>query len=315
MNIRIIRNFPDASNPKFSFAEWDRQFLTHNVILNGVYNNLYYREHWTPLSIKCAYNGVEYYIKNGIRYAVGDKCFLILNEGTLYESFIESDKKVESFTINFTKELTDNVIAGIQNNDDFLLENHLIGSQSPFSFFEKLYMQDDNMSKLLFEIRTLSQQNPPDTEALNEKLHFLLEQMCRLQLNTLKEANNFKASRQSTRMELYRRLNQVKDFLYSNYNKQINLNDLAKISCLSPHHLLRKFKVQFGITPHQYLIKKRMEAARENLVRTDKSISEICFASGYEDLSSFSRLFKQQYNSTPEAFRKKNFNKKSIFAQ
>jgi hypothetical protein len=142
MNIRIIRNFPNASDPLFSFAEWDKQFLIHNIILNGFYNNIYYCEHWTPHSIKCIYSGTEYYIKNGIRYAVDDKCFLVLKEGTLYESYIESEKKVESFTLNFTAELTQNVISGMQNSDNFMLENNSLNGQNPFCFFEKLYAEN-----------------------------------------------------------------------------------------------------------------------------------------------------------------------------
>ena len=314
MNIKIIRNFPDASDPKFSFAEWDKQFLTHNVILNGSYNNIYYKEHWTPLSIKCAYNGAEYYIKNGIRFAVDDKCFLVLNEGTLYESCIESEKKVESFTLNFTAELTQNVISGMQNCDNFMLENYFLSGQNSFCFFEKLYRYDEKLSKLLIEIRALSKINPPDSELINEKLHFLIEQLYRLQFDTFKEADNYKASRRTTRLELFKRLNLAKDFIYSNYQKNITLGELAAIACLSPHHLLRKFKAHFGVTPYQYLINRRLEAVKDELVNTSKSISEICLASGYEDLSSFSRLFKKQNGINPEGYRREFGSKKSIFA-
>jgi hypothetical protein len=271
VNLKIINKFPDANDPGFSFAEWDKQFLTHNIILNGFYNNIYYGEHWTPLSIKCAYGGTEYYIKNGIRFAVDDKCFLVLNEGTLYESFIESENKVESFTLNFTAELTRNVVSGMQNSDDFMLENFSFSSRNPFCFFEKLYMHDARLSNLLFEIRELSKINPPDSVLINEKLYFLIEQLYRLQFDTFKEADNYKASRRTTRLELFKRLNLAKDFIYSNYQKNITLDELAAIACLSPHHLLRKFKAQFGATPHQYLITRRLEAVKYVLLPATKT--------------------------------------------
>src|SRR3972149_10549829 len=107
MSIKIIRRFPDVNKPGFEFSKWNTQFHTHNVILNGMYSNYYYPIHWTPLSMKCAFGGNEYYIKNNIKYSVNDACFLIFNDGTYYDSSINSDSKVESFTLNFNKKFSD----------------------------------------------------------------------------------------------------------------------------------------------------------------------------------------------------------------
>ncbi|RPI16785.1 MAG: AraC family transcriptional regulator [Ignavibacteriae bacterium] len=312
MKLKVINNFPDPFHPKFSFKEWDKQFVSHNAVLNGYYSNIYYPEHWTTLSIKCAFNGVEYYIKDNIKYGVDDNSYLILNNGTMYESYIRSENKVESFTVNFTKEFTEEVFNSLNNKDSFLLDYPEVKDREPVNFFEKLYQHNPLILKLLNDIRKTIQTPGYDNVLLNEKLHMMLNVLFCIQLNTFKDADSVNAVKKSTRMELYRRLNIAKDYIYSNYYDNVTLDELSKVSCLSQHHLLRKFKTQFGITPHQYLTKRRMEAAKVLIEKTNFSISEICFSVGFEDLSSFGELFKKHYSFSPENYRKSYSSKKAI---
>lgn len=306
MKPKVIHNFPDPFHPKFSFKEWDKQFITHNAVLNGYYSKIYYPEHWTSLSIKCAFNGVEYYVLNNMKYGVDDNSYLILNDGTMYESYIEADIKVESFTINFTKEFTNDVLYSLNNTDNFLLDYPEIKDRQPVNFFEKLYTHNSIMMNVLNDIRAIINKLYYDPQLLNEKMHILLEILFHIQYNTFKEADKLEASRKSTRLELYKRLHAAKDYIYSNYKNSVTLEELSKVACLSRHHFLRKFKMQFRLTPHQYLTQRRLERAKELLENTNLSISEVCFSVGFEDLSSFGELFKKYYNLPPENYRKVN---------
>ncbi len=109
MSVKVIKKFPDTSDFSYNYAEWNRQFLEQNVILNGRYSNIYYPSHWTPLSVKFAFGGNEHYIFDRMKYSVDDSSYLILNRDTVYESLIDSDKSVESFTLNFTPDFADEV--------------------------------------------------------------------------------------------------------------------------------------------------------------------------------------------------------------
>jgi AraC-like DNA-binding protein len=89
------------------------------------------------------------------------------------------------------------------------------------------------------------------------------------------------------------------------YYVKLPLADMAQIAFMSPHHFLRSFKQAFGVTPHQYLVGLRLDAARHALAAGELTVSEICSSVGFESLGSFSWLFKKNYGLSPERYRKK----------
>ena len=107
----------------------------------------------------------------------------------------------------------------------------------------------------------------------------------------------------ATGLPIIRRLNIAKDYLYSNYNQNITLDELADHACLSVNHLLRTFKQAFGVSPHQFLIQLRLQRAQLLLKSTDYSITEVVGLVGFECPSSFIRLFKTHYKITPLKYR------------
>lgn len=62
-----------------------------------------------------------------------------------------------------------------------------------------------------------------------------------------------------------------------------------------------------GCSPIEYLIRYRMEKAKELLIATDLTVTEIALSSGFETVSYFDRAFKKAFGTTPKAFRKKRF--------
>ncbi len=98
----------------------------------------------------------------------------------------------------------------------------------------------------------------------------------------------------------------AKKYLDTHFQEAIDLDRLARISGTSKYHLLRLFKHYFGITPRQYLINKRIEAAKK-LLRTGTSVADTCYAIGLESVHSFSRLFKAKTGMTPSAYKRATF--------
>jgi AraC family transcriptional regulator len=303
MPVKIIRKFPDTSRTGFNFREWNKQFRTNNVIINAFVSSAYYSTHWTPLSLKCAFGGPEYYVTDKVKFAVDDSTYLILNDGTLYESFIESESRVESFTINFTREFVDEVFYSLTNSDEILTDYPEIRDRIPVNFFEKLYPSRNGVANHLLNLRETVKSGTDNSAVLDEKMHLLLEYLFSEQVNTMKQLHLQDEKKKSTRLELFKRLNLAKDYMHSNYSEKIELSDLGRISNLAPHYLLRKFKKHFGITPHRYLTKRRLEAAKDKLTLSNKSVTEICNEVGFESLSSFGALFKKHYKLPPEKFK------------
>ena len=100
---------------------------------------------------------------------------------------------------------------------------------------------------------------------------------------------------------LYRRLVQAKLFIDKHYADKIDLDNIADEAYFSKFHFIRMFKNIYRRTPHQYLIFVRIERAME-LLKSDMPVSEVCYAIGFESLSSFSGLFKRIVGSTPSEY-------------
>ncbi len=90
----------------------------------------------------------------------------------------------------------------------------------------------------------------------------------------------------------------TKNFIDGNSEKDLNLNLLSKILFTSKYHLQRLFKRHYGLTPKQYLINIRINKSKE-LMKKGVSVTETCFAVGFESLGSFSSLFKSRTGRPP----------------
>jgi AraC-like DNA-binding protein len=105
---------------------------------------------------------------------------------------------------------------------------------------------------------------------------------------------------QYPKIYLYRRLVQAKLFIDAHYADPIDLDNIADEAYFSKFHFIRMFKNIYRRTPHQYLIFVRIEKAKE-LLKTGMAVSDVCYAVGFESLSSFCGLFKRMTGTTPSA--------------
>jgi len=102
----------------------------------------------------------------------------------------------------------------------------------------------------------------------------------------------------------FRRLLRARDAIHARYPQALRLQDLAREAALSPFHFLRLFRAAFGETPHQYLPRVRIEAAKK-LLLADAPVTDVCFDVGFQSLGSFSALFARRVGSPPSAFRRR----------
>ncbi|MHC4527575.1 MAG: helix-turn-helix transcriptional regulator, partial [Planctomycetota bacterium] len=100
----------------------------------------------------------------------------------------------------------------------------------------------------------------------------------------------------------------------ANYDKSITLADIARASHLSVSRLAHVFKEQMGITLIDYLTSVRIERAKQLLLATEQSCTEICFQIGYNNQSYFTRTFKEVVGVPPLRFRARNRRREKISA-
>ncbi|MCQ2146815.1 MAG: AraC family transcriptional regulator [Bacteroidales bacterium] len=100
-----------------------------------------------------------------------------------------------------------------------------------------------------------------------------------------------------------KRIIAVKDYISKHISENIYLNDLAKIAGMNPASFSRFFKLRTHKNVSDYITDIRISRASRELIETDLNISEICYNSGFNNLSNFNRLFKSRKAMTPKEFR------------
>jgi transcriptional regulator of acetoin/glycerol metabolism len=98
-------------------------------------------------------------------------------------------------------------------------------------------------------------------------------------------------------------MRRVREYVEAHLIESIDLQMLAGIAGLSVFHFARAFTQSTGLTPHQYLVHKRVNRAQDMLLRTDFTLTNIALASGFSDQSHLTRHFRQMLGTTPLEFR------------
>jgi len=97
----------------------------------------------------------------------------------------------------------------------------------------------------------------------------------------------------------YKRLMRAKEFIDEQFMNPICLSEISQNAFFSTYHFIRLFKKAFHTTPHQYLIKRRIEKAKQLVSNHQLTITTICYIIGFESLGSFSILFKKYTGYSP----------------
>ena len=96
----------------------------------------------------------------------------------------------------------------------------------------------------------------------------------------------------------------AKAYIQQHFTKPLLIPEVAQYVSLSPYYFIRRFKELFGMTPHRYLLKTRLDSAQFFLKTTNRSIKDIAISSGFQCENHFCIAFKNQLGVTPSAFRK-----------
>mgnify|MGYP006292733483 CR=1 FL=1 len=100
-------------------------------------------------------------------------------------------------------------------------------------------------------------------------------------------------------------IQEAQEWLFDNFDEQIEVADLAARVGMSPRNFTRRFKAASGTTPIRYLQGLRINAARHYLENETRTVGEVSRAVGYEDLAFFRELFKRETGMPPRAYRQR----------
>lgn len=201
-----------------------------------------------------------------------------------------------------------------------------LGECTIFNFTEGFYRQfvaDLNLKNTFFfsnpNILSLLLQSNPETEYLHFQIIKGIQQMGKLEMdNMVLEFMNMivsAISNISIEEELNLSLNMnrlatvemAKEYLNENFIIDISLQEISTHCCVSPFHFSRIFKKFTSYTPHQYLQNIRLKHGEMLLKNTNKPVSEISFAAGFNSIEYFATAFRQKYKINPSQYRNDSY--------
>jgi AraC-like DNA-binding protein len=89
----------------------------------------------------------------------------------------------------------------------------------------------------------------------------------------------------------------------SNYMFNLSIEQFARMAHRSTSVFKKEFTEYYGTSPGKWLTQRRLDHARRLIETSSKSVSEVAFSAGFENLSHFSRIFKEKYGVSPLQFK------------
>lgn len=108
-----------------------------------------------------------------------------------------------------------------------------------------------------------------------------------------------------------RRVQKVQHYISCHYREEIRLNQLSEMVGMTPVSFSRFFRLRTGKTLSDYIIDMRLGFASRQLVDSTRTVAEICYDCGFNNLSNFNRMFKRKKGCSPKEFRE-NYRKKKV---
>lgn len=212
-------------------------------------------------------------------YPVQKGDFIVCNPFIVYEDIFPVGNQLQLFFI-----LIKNVhIIGKQ-------KGHLIGpNESPVI---RLYEKFDLINSIFECVLNEYQEKK---FGYNEIISSLLQTLIALLLRY----NNSEINTQLSSIS-----HQIKNYIESNYNKDLSLTELSNLVFVSPYHLAHIFKQEVSVSPIQYLINCRINEAKKLLKYSNQSVSEIASSVGYPNSNYFNLLFTKMVGKNPGKYKK-----------
>lgn len=100
-----------------------------------------------------------------------------------------------------------------------------------------------------------------------------------------------------------RRLSDIDSYIKSNLSRSIRVSELSHLAGYSQFHLIRIMRLQTGFSPHQYILKHRIEEARSLIIKSDQPLADIAAEVGFHNQAHFTTTFRRLTGLTPGGFR------------
>lgn len=183
---------------------------------------------------------------------------------------------------------------------DDLLQEYCPDLESYYFFFERGSEQEKKIAGRILECARIYEEKNPYYEL---ELAVVLRQICLILLRECRYEKSESAIAGNEHKNI-RKVKKAIAYMEEHYDNSISVQDMGRVMGMTPAYFSRFFRQTAGETFHSYLTKIRLYRAEQQLLGSDKSITEIGFACGFPNIKSFIEAFKREYGCTPAKYRK-----------
>lgn len=227
---------------------------------------------------------------------LGPNDIVIIKPMQYHKFIVKSEGGCVFIVLNFKFE---NRINGVYSDiplEDFL---NFVSGRETGPYIKLKVSQKNEIIVLLNRILKERESSEPGSEFLNcllvMELFVLLSRALKMEWeNSIKS----KSPKLKELMEI------AVNYIHNNFERDISLKDIAGFVFLSPSYFTRAFKEETGMSPINYLLKVRIERAKELLTDTGLKISDIALSVGFSNQQRFNEMFKKHTKMTPLQYRK-----------
>ncbi|MDF2790051.1 MAG: hypothetical protein K0S80_3149 [Neobacillus sp.] len=210
--------------------------------------------------------------------------------------------------------INSNEVHGVESSED----NKLIVLQIPVSYIKKWYknienetfhcqsfqyVEQDRFSEIRSLMARLMLTSRNKVEGYEVKIHSLLLDIVYNLICKFRVTSNFEFYRNSKKD--IERLTRITSYIQQNFMHPLTLNEIAENEQLTVPYLSKYFQQHMGQSFVKYLNGIRLEHAVRTMLESDWPIIQIAMESGFSNLNTFHKLFKETFHSTPYQYRKK----------
>lgn len=251
-------------------------------------------------AIKYVLEGTEHYTVNGQPFPVRAGQYLLANRCATAHVGINSERAVKGLCIELTTRLINDVLGATMQPEAHEGEYTRSFFSGP-EFLESINeARNTSLGPPLAALARDLFNGNIGTTGLDKALYYALaERVVEDHRFILPRLRSAPGVRPGTRKDIYRRVQRAKEFIDMSFHLPLDILDIAREAAMSEYHFFRAFRAVTGTSPHRYLMKRRMEAARELLLSGHASVLDVALLSGYADAASFTKAFRKFHGSVP----------------
>lgn len=272
-----------------------RQYMKDNTFEIFYYNDLdlkHVEKHAHPYyEIYFFLNGEVVYEVDGRRYGLRYGDYLLIPPETRHHPvFLSPGQDYRRFVLWLNKSFYQKLVS---QTEDFAYGFGQAAEKKQYHFRTEFIISHDIQGRLLEILEERRGKRPFHETAARLAVSSFLLYLNRITWDILNQVPH--------RYENALYLN-ICDYINNHLDEDLSLNRLAAFFYVGKYHISHVFKDNMGLSPHQYILKKRLQASKNGIL-SGIPLSSLCQQYGFSDYSGFYRAFKKEFGLSPKEFR------------